>query len=76
MPALTDKDVIVFSSKKKGVIGVYNSFKSLYEKGIKRFHRKYLPPTQEELIVCLLNKGEYSFDEYKLELRKATEKAA
>ena len=73
MPAISEKDVIVFSSREEGVLGVYNSFSSLYDKGIKHSHKKYLPSTQEEVIVNLLNHGEYSFDQYKLELRKADE---
>jgi hypothetical protein len=74
MPAISEKEVIVFSSRERGILGVYDSFKSLYDKGIKRFHKKLLPASQEELIVRLLNNGEYSFGKYKLELRKADEK--
>lgn len=74
MPAISEKEVIVFSSKEKGIIGIYDSFKNLYDKGIKRFHKKYLPPSQEELIMHLLNHREYSFGKYKLALRKADEK--
>ncbi len=73
MPAISEKEVIVFRSGQGEVIGVYDSFTSLYAKGIKRYHRKYLPVSQEELIVNLLNNGEYCFDTYKLELRKADE---
>jgi hypothetical protein len=71
MPAISAKEVIVFSSRDKGILGVYDSFRSLFDKGIKRFHKKYLPASQEEIIVHLLNNGEYLFDKYKLELRKA-----
>jgi hypothetical protein len=70
MPAISEKEVFVFSSREEGVLGVYDSFSSLYEKGIKRSHKKYLPSSQEELIVTLLNHGEYSFDQYKIELRR------
>ncbi|MDO1451056.1 hypothetical protein Q0590_32580 [Rhodocytophaga aerolata] len=70
MPAISENEVIVFSSKDRGVLGVYDSFKSLYARGMKRFHRKQLPFSQEELIVRLLNNGEYSFGPYKLELRR------
>jgi hypothetical protein len=70
MPAISEKEVIVFSCKDRGVLGVYDSFKSLYARGIKRFHRKHLPFSQEELIIHLLNNGECSFGPYKLELRK------
>ncbi len=74
MPAISNKEVIVFSSDEGQVLGVYDSFTSLYAKGIKRFHRKYLPGSQEELIINLLNNGEFCFGNYKLELRKADEK--
>jgi hypothetical protein len=73
MPAITEKEVIVFSSIEEGVLGIYDSFKSLYDKGMKRSLKKRLPFTQEELIIKLLNHGEYSFGKYKLELRKADE---
>jgi hypothetical protein len=75
MPAISNKEVIIFSSQQRGVLGVYDSFKSLYDKCIKRWHRKHLPVSQEELIVYLLNYDEYSFGQYKLELRKVAEEA-
>jgi hypothetical protein len=75
MPAISEKEVIVFSSQRRGTLGVYDSFKSLYDRGIKRSHKKHLPASQEELIVYLLNYGEYSFGEFKLELRKVAEAA-
>ena len=73
MQAISGKEVIVFTSSEEGVLGVYDSFTSLYSKGIKRCHKKHLSVSQEELIVYLLNNGEYSFGQYKLALRKATE---
>jgi hypothetical protein len=73
MPAISEKEVIVFSSRERGILGIYNSFKSLCDKGIKRSHKKCLPSSPEELIVHLINHGAYTFDQYKLALRKAAE---
>lgn len=74
MAAIGANEVYVWSSQEYGVLGVFNSYDEFINSAKRSVHKQYIPADELEVMVNLLNKGEYCFGNdknlYKLEIQK------